>query len=297
MGGSVGLLALFSAGLALSIIRRRYRAKRREREDRERRPEFPDPLDPSSSQDVRRTVRRAQVFGDEGIFGGRTRGNGQGRNMEERRGGSFSSDSSFVPRFFPGTEVPPPPQAATPATTTQGGRGSARNGSLDEPPPPMYNDALEAPVVPPPGLVSHHPYIHRPRVDRRASLDSNEELGLPIAMREGRGVVGREDLSYADIPPSDPPPPEVVAASVGAPPSFPEAMASASSLPAAPLPVHQARSTRSFNSTQSNTRLHQGGVQSQRRPEAAPLLHPTSISRPASASSSVDPLRGARSGP
>ncbi|KAF6749984.1 hypothetical protein DFP72DRAFT_912227 [Ephemerocybe angulata] len=184
VGGSVGVLALFSAGLALSIIRRRYRAKKRERRDREANPTTHRPILPSSP----RTGEMAQ-----------------------------SSSDSFVPRFFPGTEVPPSD-------------------------PPGYNDVVGQDIdrSRASGPVSHHlPYLV---ALQQAELDAASGRGShPYFHPEPHRAGTPEDMSYADIPPSDPPPPGVevdlealgcgegglmprVPPALPLPPSFPEAL-------------------------------------------------------------------------
>lgn len=145
VGGSVGLLALFSAGLALSIIRRRYKAKKRERLDREN--GTIHPVLPGTAREMSQA--------------GRSSGSG--------------SDGSFVPRFFPGTEVPPrdPP----------GYNDVVRANGLHSVPPSMgQNHHLPYVSVP------THPYIHQ---------------------EPARAPTPEVDLSYADIPPSESPPPGV----------------------------------------------------------------------------------------
>ncbi|KAF6745635.1 hypothetical protein DFP72DRAFT_925729 [Ephemerocybe angulata] len=134
VGGSVGVLALFSAGLALSIIRRRYRCE----ETRTPRPRG-QPHDPSP----------------------------------------------HPPQFFPGTEVPPSD-------------------------PPGYNDVVGQDIdrSRASGPVSHHlPYLV---ALQQAELDAASGRGShPYFHPEPHRAGTPEDMSYADIPPSDPPPPGV----------------------------------------------------------------------------------------
>ncbi|KAH6907275.1 hypothetical protein BKA70DRAFT_1490736 [Coprinopsis sp. MPI-PUGE-AT-0042] len=160
VGGSVGVLALLSLGLAISIIRRRRLAAKRERLERE---------------DPEHLLRQQQQ-----------------RGMAQ----TGSNDVVFIPRYFPGTEIPPsssplppgdlpPPYSPPVAPPTAANhhnvstRGTGRN-TLSNVQNPAFTYALP-PFHPP----MRSPYLHHP--PPRPS-DSPE-------------------LSYADIPPDSPPPP------------------------------------------------------------------------------------------
>ncbi|TFK26965.1 hypothetical protein FA15DRAFT_702377 [Coprinopsis marcescibilis] len=127
VGGSVGVLAILSAGLAISIMRRRYLAAKREREDLENNPHDPE------------RIRQQQM--------------------------AMAGPDTFIPRFFPGTEIIPPDS------------------------PPTYNDTVSTPPLPnhimyPYLHAIHTPYLHHPH---------------------NRGMSSPSELSYADIPPDTPP--------------------------------------------------------------------------------------------
>ncbi|KAG2006228.1 hypothetical protein CC2G_002563 [Coprinopsis cinerea AmutBmut pab1-1] len=153
VGGSVGVLAILSAGLAISLIRRRYLARKRERENREG-----DPNDPER-------IRQQQM--------------------------AMAGPDVFIPRFFPGTEIPPgdPPTYHETVNADRINAGSHPISPGAPGPPASGNGSVLPNHIAYPYLLSmgmqNYPYLHHP-----------PPLGSPVSQ-----------LSYADIPPDSPPPP------------------------------------------------------------------------------------------
>lgn len=161
VGGSVGVLALLSLGLAISIIRRRRVAAKRERLERED-PEY--------------LLRQQQQLG-----------------MAQ----TGSNDVVFIPRYFPGTEIPPQPSALPPG---------------DSPPP-------YTPPVAPPNVANHHDLATRGTGRAAANTVAQNPaftyalppfhppMRSPYLHHPPPRPSDSPELTYADIPPDSPPPP------------------------------------------------------------------------------------------